>query len=600
MSGIPNIKIKVLTGPEDVADFWSWLTQPGRTYVAVDTETSGLDIYEPGFHVRMFQVGDKDGGWAIPFQGWSGLIQGIFNWCSLFRMPMAWWNFNYDSGACEQEGISIDYTHHIDLYVLAGLGGNCDQTRELKPVAIKMLGQWAGLGQSVLKDGMHNQKWTWETVPFGWKPYPMYGVLDTCITGMLWETDEFQYRYKRWRAMHDLEIETIRLCNRMVRKGLKVDLPYLRKSSDGYLLAEMDIEEKLMVTYGITPGQNDQIVKILKEAGKYPDDAPLTDTGKSSLTAAVLKRCDHRVARAVLKHRAMHKTRVTYLDKMIDCADGDSLVHCNIQPMQARTSRMSISRPALQQLPSADEVMIDNVAVREGVIAHSDDENVATFDFAQIELRIWATIMDDKSLAEEIKIADVTGLDFFTSLCRSLYHEPEFQKKDHRRTQVKSSVYAKLFSGGIEVAAATAGIQVVEMIPTWHLLGHRFPSMKNGGIEAVVYNGKNKGGYIDSPMDRRFSVAADNEMRKLSNYACQGTAAIALKQAQVGLEAAGLGEYLVLPVHDEIVSSIPKALTTEVMEEMNLVMDSVIQEKDGWLVGVPAAGGYGDTWAAAK
>lgn len=600
MPAVPNLSIRVMTGPEDVHTFWEWLTQPGRPFFALDVESTGLDVYEPGFKVRLFQIGDTKGGWAIPFQGWRTLIQAIFDWCSRARMEMNWWNFNYDSGACEEEGIEIDYTIQTDSYVLAGLGGYADQTRELKPCAMRELGQWAGVGQATLKKGMHDQGWDWANVPIGWKPYPLYGVLDVCLTALLRE--KWQHRMDRWRHMHDLEIETIRLCNRMVKKGLAVDRDYLRQSADKYLTRELDIEAKLAAAYGVTPGQNDRIAEILKSQGAFPKDSPLTAGGKPSVAAAVLKQMpNNRLARAVLMWRSVHKTRTSYLESLLDFGYGSNLVHCNIQPMQAKTGRMSISKPALQQLPGSVDDPVDNVVVRHGVIANvPGDELMLSLDFSQIELRLWASMFDDVALIQAIKEADASGLDFFTSLCRTIYAEPDFQKKDPRRTRIKSSTYAKLFDGGIEIAAATAGVEVVTMIPTWHILGQKFPSLFDAGKSHIQYEAGAGAGFLMSPYDRRFTVSTEKEVRKLPNYLCQGTAAIALKKAICGIAAAGMADYLVLPVHDEVLSSVPAGQAKEIRAEMKEVMDSIVTEDNGWAINVPADGGFGPTWQEAK
>lgn len=594
----PNFQFSVFTGPDDVAPFWDWLTRPGRDFIAADVETTGLDIFEPGWHTRMIQFGDTESGWAIPFQGWQGLVQGVFDWSSKFRVEMNWWNLNYDAGALAQDGIKIDYEVQTDSYVLAGLGGHADQTRELKPSAVREFGQWAGAGQSQLKEGMKNAGWDWATVPFGWKPYPMYGILDTCLTAML--RRHWQKRYDDNREMHDMEIETIRLCNKMVRKGLPTDRHYLQTSADSYALEEDRLTGLMIAKYGIKPSQGAEVARILKDAGVYPDDAPLTDGGQPSTAAAVLSRIDHQVARAVLRYRRVHNTRVRYLEGLLKYGYGDRLVHCNIQPMQAKTGRMSISSPALQQLPGSEEP-VDNVAVRSAVIAHDPDKEVVlTLDFSQIELRIWAHIYKETPLVEAIRSADQTKLDFFTTLCRGIYHEPDFQKSDHRRTRVKSSTYAKMFAGGIETAARTAGVSVADMIPTWHLLGNTFPSMREAGLDPMVIHKDGNGAYADSPFNRHFSVSAKSEIRKLPNYLVQGSAAIALKKAVIAVDACGLGDYLMLPVHDELLSSVPITEADEIREEMSLAMGSVICEEKGWAIGVPVEGGYGPTWATAK
>jgi DNA polymerase-1 len=90
------------------------------------------------------------------------------------------------------------------------------------------------------------------------------------------------------------------------------------------------------------------------------------------------------------------------------------------------------------------------------------------------------------------------------------------------------------------------------------------------------------------------------QRRNLANYVCQGSAAIALKKAMVGLDAAGFGDHMMLPVHDEVLFSIPKAEAEEAMHEIKEVMDSVVNAKTGWLVDVTAEPGAGVTWADAK
>jgi DNA polymerase-1 len=79
----------------------------------------------------------------------------------------------------------------------------------------------------------------------------------------------------------------------------------------------------------------------------------------------------------------------------------------------------------------------------------------------------------------------------------------------------------------------------------------------------------------------------------------QGSAAIALKKAMVALEACGFGPYMMLPIHDEVLFSLPKTEADDAMHEIKEVMDSVVTEQTGWSVNVTAEPGMGTNWAEA-
>ena len=587
----PDIRIHVLDRPDKAGKFWAWLTKPGRAFVAVDTETTGLDWSAGGFKVRLIQFADEDSGWAVPFEGWRALVEGVFAWCSRARVMMVWHNLGYDSLALKVEGIELDWSIQADTFVLASLGGFCDESRSLKACGTKELGSWAGMGERILKAGMDAQNWDWATVPLTWRPYPLYGVMDVAITARLWL--KWQPRYRRWREMHDLEIATIAVVNEMAWRGLAVDIPYIHKT-----IAELAAEEQTLVaemaTYGIQPGSPVVVARVLESMGLFPPDALLTKSGNPSSASAVLDQIDHPIARGVKRYRWVHRVRVSYLEAMLTAAGDGHLVHPGIKGMEAKTGRMSIERPPMQQLP-------DDVIVRRAVIGREPDHRVITSDWSQIELRIWASINNDQNLVAALKAADNSPVDFFTALCRSIYKEPEFQKADHRRSFIKSSAYAKLFGGGIEVAANTAGVSVSRLVPTWRTLGDRFPSMAENGrglVETATRDGQPYY-YATSPFKRVFAVRDKDEARKVPNYVTQGTAAIALKKALVACRASGLGDYLMLPVHDEIMLSAPEKEEEEVKAELAEVMNSIITEKE-WGIDVPADPGSGANWAEAK
>lgn len=597
MSTVPNLKIRVLTSPDQVADFWSWLTRPGRRMVAADTETTGIDWWGRDFKVRLAQFGDVEGGWAIPYEGWPSLVNGALDWCSRARVTTVWHNVAADALFLRSMGYELDWSNVEDTMIWTGVAGFNEQHRGLKESAMREFGPWAGAGDRVLHAGMKEQGWSWANVPMGWKPYPLYGVVDTCVTAALWEHYDMQGRRSKWAADHDLEIAAMRLTSEMSWRGTPIDGDYIAEAISE-LQDEEDTLRETLKTFGITnPNQNGQLEVALKADGY--DLSAKTASGKAKLDKDVLNHIDHPAAKATTRFRFVTRMKGTYLGSMWRNAGGAlgrGLMHPGIKPYEARTGRMAVENPPLQQLPSDDQT------ARRAVIAREDDEVVISSDFGQIELRLWAHIFKDQPMLDRLHEVDKTGEDFFVLVGRDIYGEPSFKKADPRRTKIKSTIYAKLFAGGIETAAATAGVGVYELVPVWKQLEASYPSLKTVGQDDI-HTAKGPKGLehsLTSPFGRVFKVADQGERRKLPNYVTQGTAAIALKKALVGLDAAGFGPNMLLPVHDEVVFSVKKHEADEAAHEIAEVMNQVIREEDGWGVSVYAKPGIGANWAEAK
>lgn len=598
MSDVPNLKIRVLQQIDQVSEFWEWLTQPGRHMISFDTETTGLDWWTSDFRVRLIQFGDVTGGWAIPFEGWTALVKGVFEWCSRARVIMVAHNAGYDTLALRKYGITVDWSLIHDTFAWSAIVGYAEQNRQLKSLAQAEFGPWAGAGERVLHNGMKNAGWDWASVPLGWKPYPLYGVVDTCVTAALWES--WAPQRKASAADHDLEMASLRICGEMMWRGMPVDGGYLFDQIQLFQSDENDVRDQLAALDITNPHQNGQLELVLAKAG-VPLPAK-TDKGKVKLDEEVLANLDHPAAALVLRFRKLYKTRTSYLEAMFEASGGAlerGIVHPGIKPFEARTGRMSIENPPLQQLPSADE----DPTVRRAVIAREDDHVVVSADFGQIELRMWASINDDTAMIAALKLADQTGDDFFVQVGRDVYHEPGFKKKDPRRRLLKATTYTKLFGGGIETAAAQAGVNVYDLVPTWKALEKTYPSLQTLGADLIstrkIPGTPEVEHVITSPWGREFKVKDQVQRRKLGNYVCQGSAAIALKKALISLDAAGFGPSMMLPVHDEVLFSIPKTEADDAMSEIKAVMDSVVNESTGWRVPVTAEPGAGANWAEA-
>ena len=573
---LAELDIRVVESPADVAAFWTWLTKPGRTYVAADTETTGTNPFEIGFRVRLIQFGDTMSGWAIPFNDWRGLVSGAFEWLARNGVRSVWHNLAFDNQALRCEGITLQMPWQEDTFIWAGLINQAGDSRALKTLSAQRFGRWAEFGQALLHRAMKNADWTWATVPGDFGPYVKYGVVDTILTARLWELWETERLKYQWH--HSLEIATIDSTNRMSRNGLGVNTIYARDKA-----AELQLElNAVMVTleeHGITSlSQNAKIGQVLEEAGVLPEFIQKTDSGQISVTKEVLGKLDHPVAEAILLGRHIAKTK-GYLDGMISFAGGvmgtHELIHPEIRSVEAKTGRMSIANPALQQLPAGDPT------VRTAIVPRHPDHVLIGADFGQIELRMFAAITRDEALLAVLNAADVAkdagdpAGDFFVMLGRDLY-DPDFLKSDPRRQYLKATCYAKLYSAGIETIARTAKVPIATIGAVVRALEERYPAFRTLGDELITQL-PGPIWEVHTPTGRRFAVSEQGERRKLMNYLVQGHSAEILKMALQNVVEAGYADYLMLPVHDEIIMSVPrdiaKQATDDLVECMNAVID---------------------------
>jgi DNA polymerase I-like protein with 3'-5' exonuclease and polymerase domains len=241
---------------------------------------------------------------------------------------------------------------------------------------------------------------------------------------------------------------------------------------------------------------------------------------------------------------------------------------------------MSITDPALQTLPKGEAL------VRDAFIPHEGNVLVSS-DWSQIEMRLMAHFSQDERLARAFRDADDTGGDFFVEMGKEIYREPDFVKADKRRGLVKNTLYASAYGAGVNKMAESAGVTYDVMKSVADGVFSTYPGIKRfqGTVEDLgVRREREEGqGYVMTPFGRRLPCD-EGKVYTLTNYLLQGHAAELLKNALVQLDLAGLGDYMTLPVHDEVIFSIPKE---DAAEAMHLIGD-VMSITEGYMVNIPA------------
>lgn len=579
---------------DSIEEAWAmkrWLSENRREVIGVDTETSGLNPYAPDAKLRMVQLGDHKSGWAVPWEQWGGVAMECLNqWEGQFTFH----NLAFDEKWLRLHAdyqIPWERTHdtlimHNMLYP--------GQPAGLKPITDKYIDPRASMGGEMLKKAMKDNNWDWSNIPVDYEAYAMYSAMDPVLAAHIYSHLRADLKEPK---SYDLEMATLRICAGMEDRGVPVDVEYCEEQRDLLDKYVEDSKKWALEEAGVKIGSTQSLAKYFEDTlgativKRTPGGAPSVDKDTLDLFS---KSEDSRVsefAKFVLNVRKADKIRGSYLENFIkDQTDG--VLHANIKTMQAVTGRMSITNPALQTLGKSDTI------VRNAIVPRGAGEKIVSADLDQVEFRIFAHLSEDEALIETFTRADATGSDAFTEIGRQIYGD-DFQKSDPRRTLVKGTIYGRLYGSGVAKMAATAGVPFESMKAVSDALNAQYPGIDRyqKSMEAGINARKATEGqtYIRTGVtDRKIPVDEDRVYAGL-NYTIQSTAAEVFKNNLVKMDNAGLSEFFLVPVHDEIVMSVPDDLVQDVMRETKQHMTTT----DGWAVPLSSdAEGPYERWGA--
>src|SRR5690606_37705864 len=102
----------------------------------------------------------------------------------------------------------------------------------------------------------------------------------------------------------------------------------------------------------------------------------------------------------------------------------------------------------------------------------------------------------------------------------------------------------------------------------------------------------------ETPVGRRLPLVRDR-LYAATNYVVQSTARDILAQALLNLEAAGLEEYLLLPIHDEVLAEAPAEDAEDIARAIGAAMETELHGvpilTDPEVLGPSWGHGYGAT-----
>ncbi|MEU5160444.1 DNA polymerase [Streptomyces sp. NPDC020875] len=579
LAGDP-VRVHVPETADDLDAFREWVDQAHtRGPIAVDTETTGLNIYSPGYGLRTVQFGDAHDAWVLLYERGGHHAQyarEALRRCRevLIHNAMFDWLVLDAHAGIPMEDLAPITT---DTRILAALidprqpseGG---AGTALKPLSARWVDPAAPDTQNGLTKVFNSLGFTketgWAGIPLTNRTYLLYAGLDVLLTARLAPALRAELvRLDVRPALVPYEHTLARICATMQRRGLLVDQDYARPLA-GRLREESDRYGAVAARYGVSSvNSSAQVADALAGMGERLTER--TDSGALKTDKAVLlpladldrdwqrigAREPNVLADAVLRAKRAGKWGTAYAQAFLENADSDSRIHPAISPLAARTGRMSVTA-GLHQLPSSDFI------IRRAILAEPGHVMVST-DFQAVEMRVLAALAKVRRMIETL----AAGEDLHSFTARLLFGD-DFTKT-HRKL-AKGTGLGKIYGGGALTIARQTGAPVEDVQRTLTAYDRLYPEIKRASSRWQRQAFQNSMVFI-SATGRRLPLDRDRTY-SVVNYACQSAARDLLGQALITAEESGLLEYCRLPIHDEILASAPAEDAEDVAREFERCM----------------------------
>jgi len=564
---------------ETLQEFWRWLGER-RPILAIDIETTGLSLARD--RIRLMQFGDGAHGWAIPWDLYNGVAKEAL---ARYDRPMVGHHVKFDVGFLARAGARVSWTHLHDTLPMCFLL-NSAGPKSLKAASGHYVDPAARAGQHTLKALMARNRWTWATIPVTNPIYWGYASGDTVLTALL--AEKLWPLVQPYRQAYDLELACERVLCEMELRGVRIDVPYC-EAQLGDL--EVQLEKLLLDLEPLNPNAPHQVAAALESFGVHLTKR--TKAGKQAVDDEVLSALVRtapdpvrQLAARVSEARDVQKLVSAFFGNFLRFRDGD-LLHPHFNQLAARTGRMSVSEPALQQVPK-------QAMVRDAFIPR-DGNRLVVADYDNQEVRLAAHFSRDPALLAAF--AEDPPRDLHADTARRVYGV-ETPSSDQRAVG-KRAFFALSYGAGVPKFALTTGLSEADAAQVFNAIGELYPGLKAGmatatrRIRSRASAAGTKTGWIQLGDTRKLHVPTDAAYKGW-NFLIQGTGASVMKQALVDLDRVGLGDYLNLTVHDEVQLDVPEP---EAQEAARVTVETL--RRDDFTVPLTASSKILDRWGTA-
>ncbi|WP_394620981.1 DNA polymerase [Lentzea sp. JNUCC 0626] len=613
---------------DDLAGFRRFLNAAPRV-IGLDTETTGLRIYSRGFRCRLVQFGDAREAWVLQADRFRAeIIRAL----ARPELRFVAHNAPFDLLVLDRVGLASleDLGPRVfDTYILAHLcdprtdrdGGAGLKLKQLAAVYVDndaadtqdglnsiFLEMYRAWKKTVSRDEIQAWQQTHAKKPhtaYGFTHiaidhplYVTYAGLDVVYTARLLAELGLLIKGAGLTKLAQFEHRVQLITTHQQRRGLLIDVEYT-KTLAGRLEEEAETYRHVAKGYGVdNVNSTRQVIEALRGMGEVWSDK--TDTGNPAVGKEVLLpmadlnkdwqrvgvRDPNPLADAIVRAKRAEKWKESYAVPFLTDRDENDRIHPSIKSLAARTARMSVSGPPLQQLPSGDWT------IRRAVLADPGHLIVAA-DYSAVEMRVLAALAD----VREMKRLIAEGADLHTATAIMVYGQDVWdaatpKQRKRMRSLMKTVGFGKVYGGGATGLSKQSGLPYADVknaVDRYDVVYPEIPAYGRLLQRQAAY----KGGAVYTPVGRRLPLDRDRAYAA-TNYVVQSSARDVLAQALCRIDDAGMSHLVLLPVHDELVCQAPAGEAEEVIREIGRLMETTV--RDVFIQSEPEV--YGRSWGA--
>jgi len=401
----------------------------------------------------------------------------------------------------------------------------------------------------------------------------------------------------------DMEFPLVRVLAEMEHVGIRADTDVLDEISSGLQEKLDDIESEIFELAGeeFNINSTQQLGEILFEKLDLPVVSK-TPTGKPSTKESVLEELstEHDIPGLVLDWRSTYKIKSTYLDALGELVHPETgRIHTSFNQTRTSTGRLSSSDPNLQNIPIRTDMGRE---IRRAFVPR-DGWTLVAADYAQIELRILASMSEDDAMQETFH----EGGDIHTDAAARVYGlDPDNVTSDQRRKakEVNYGIPYGISPWGLAQRLRMPVDEAQDLIKQYRQSYPGVSQLLNELVEEARENG-----YAQTLLGRRRYLpdidASNSNQRSAAervavNMPIQGTQAdmikIAMNEIRDRLRAEDWEAEMLLQVHDELVFEVPPNELSDVQQLVEEEMRDALPLED---VPVLVEIDTGDDWLEA-
>lgn len=380
----------------------------------------------------------------------------------------------------------------------------------------------------------------------------------------------------------DIEMPLIPVLAEVEKNGILLDTDFLNNLGKKVGKEIKDLEEKIykLAKTKFNIASPLQLKKVLfEDLGISTQGLAHTKTGVSTAASELEKlQGKYEIVRYLMRYRELTKLQSTYIEALPELVDLNGRLHTSFNQTIAATGRLSSSEPNLQNIPIRTKL---GAEIRKAFTAPRGFKILAA-DYSQIELRIVASLANDKTMIDTFKKDE----DIHTATAAIINKVRPEEVTKQMRYNAKAVNFGIIYGQGPVGLAQVTGISRSEaqnFIDDYFL---NFSAIKKY-LEGIKKFAAEKG-YVETMFGRRRYLPEINSSmppvragaeRAAINHPIQGTAADLLKLAMIEihhqLPKVSAESKMILQVHDELVFEVPdkdvKKVAKLVKEEMNKV-----------------------------